>query len=145
MKAVIQRVKHAEVRVNGNRVSTIGPGILTLLGVEVGDDEARMQKLIQKIVEFRIFEDAAGKMNRSLLDCGFEHLIVSQFTLAADCSSGRRPSFTGAERPEKANAIYEAALKFSTDQGVRTSAGIFQADMSVILTNDWPVTFILEA
>ena len=144
MKAVIQRVKSAEVIVNGSQVSVIGPGILTLLGVELGDDEVRMKKLIQKIIEFRIFEDEAGKMNRSLVDCGLEHMIVSQFTLAADCSSGRRPSFTTAERPEKAKEIYEAALKFSTDQGVRTSAGIFQADMKVQLTNDGPVTFILE-
>jgi D-tyrosyl-tRNA(Tyr) deacylase len=144
MKAVIQRVKQAEVVVDGRVVSSIGQGILTLLGVQVGDDEAQVQKLIQKIVDLRIFEDEAGKMNRSLLDISGEHLIVSQFTLAGDCSSGRRPSFTTAERPERAKSLYEYALKQSEEKGVKTSAGIFQADMKVGLVNDGPVTFILE-
>lgn len=144
MKAVIQRVKHGEVAVDGRVVSKIGPGILTLLGVESGDTEAVLGKMIQKICELRIFEDDAGKMNRSLLDTGGEHLIVSQFTLAGDCSSGRRPSFTGAEKPERARELYERALAISTGLGVRTAGGVFQADMKVSLLNDGPVTFILE-
>jgi D-tyrosyl-tRNA(Tyr) deacylase len=145
MKAVIQRVKHAEVVVDGEAVSRIGPGILTLLGVEVGDTEASLRKIIQKICELRIFEDEAGKMNRSLLDVSGEHLIVSQFTLAGDCSSGRRPSFTGAEKPERAKALYELALAISAQLGAKTAGGVFQADMKVSLLNDGPVTFILEA
>jgi D-tyrosyl-tRNA(Tyr) deacylase len=144
MKAVIQRVQNGEVKVGGESVSKIGQGILTLLGVEIGDTEPTLRKMVQKICELRIFEDEAGKMNRSLVDIGGEHLIVSQFTLAGDCSSGRRPSFTGAEKPERAKELYERALAISRELGVRTSGGIFQADMKVSLLNDGPVTFILE-
>ncbi len=144
MKAVIQRVSSASVAVDGQVVSAIGGGLLTLLGVEKGDSEATLARLVRKIVELRIFEDDAGKMNRSLLDCQGEHLIVSQFTLAGDCSSGKRPSFTTAEIPERARALYDLALRESTALGVKTSGGIFQADMKVALTNDGPVTFILE-
>jgi D-tyrosyl-tRNA(Tyr) deacylase len=145
MKAVIQRVSEAQVVVDGRKVSRIDRGILTLLGVMSGDDEARARKLIQKIVELRIFEDEAGKMNRSLADVGGAHLIVSQFTIAGDCSAGRRPSFTGAEKPERAKALYEHALAVSRELGVTSEGGVFQADMKVSLINDGPVTFILEA
>lgn len=145
MKAVIQRVKSAEVHVDGKSISKIDRGILTLLGVEKGDDEARMKKLVQKICELRIFEDDAGKMNLSLHEIGGEHLMVSQFTLAGDCSSGRRPSFTTAEKPDLAKPMYEKALAFSESLGVKTLGGVFQADMKVTLTNDGPVTFILES
>jgi len=144
MKAVIQRVKNAKVVVDGVEVSSIEAGILTLLGVEKGDTEATLAKMIRKIAELRIFEDEAGKMNRSLIDCSGEHLIVSQFTLAGDCSSGKRPSFTGAEAPDRARGLYELALQESEKLGVRTRGGKFQADMKVSLTNDGPVTFILE-
>jgi D-tyrosyl-tRNA(Tyr) deacylase len=144
MKAVIQRVREAEVVVEGQSVSKIGPGILTLLGVEKGDDSARLEKLIRKIVELRIFEDEAEKMNLSLQDKRGQHLIVSQFTLAGDCSSGRRPSFIGAERPELAKPLWEKAIAFSRSLGVDTAGGIFQADMKVSLVNDGPVTFVLE-
>jgi len=144
MKAVIQRVQHAEVKVGGETVSRIEQGILTLLGVEVGDSEGVLSKMMQKICELRIFEDEAGKMNRSLLDIGGAHLIVSQFTLAGDCSSGRRPSFTGAEKPDRAKGLYERAIEVSGALGVRTVGGVFQADMKVSLLNDGPVTFILE-
>jgi D-tyrosyl-tRNA(Tyr) deacylase len=144
MKAVIQRVSQASVEVDGKTVASIGPGILTLLGVEKGDTEAEAEKLIRKIIELRIFEDNAGKMNLSLLDSGGAHLIVSQFTLAADTSSGRRPSFTGAERPETAKALWESALKISENAGVPTSGGVFQADMRVNLVNHGPVTFVLQ-
>ncbi len=144
MRAVIQRVSAAEVMVDGASVSRIGPGLLTLLGIQVGDDEAKLEKMIRKICELRIFADDAGKMNRSLADISGEHLIVSQFTLAADCSSGRRPSFTTAERPDRAKELYEHAIRLSEGLGVRTRGGVFQADMKVSLVNDGPVTFILE-
>jgi D-tyrosyl-tRNA(Tyr) deacylase len=144
MKALIQRVKRAEVVVNGQTVGKIGPGLLTLLGVVKGDREEQMKKLVTKIAELRIFEDEAGKMNRSLLDIQGEHLIVSQFTLAADTSSGRRPSFTTAEQPELAKAMVEKAIAFSRELGLKTEAGVFGAMMEVTLVNDGPATFLLE-
>ncbi|MCM2280043.1 MAG: D-aminoacyl-tRNA deacylase [Oligoflexia bacterium] len=143
MKAVIQRVREASITVDEKEVSRIGKGILTLLGIEKGDTEEQATKLIRKICDLRIFEDGAGKMNLSLRDIAGAHLIVSQFTLAGDCSAGRRPSFTGAERPELARALYETALSVSRQTGVDTAAGIFQVDMKVSLVNDGPVTFIL--
>jgi D-tyrosyl-tRNA(Tyr) deacylase len=144
MRAVIQRVRQAAVVVDGKEVSRIERGILTLLGVAKGDDEARLQKLITKICDLRIFEDDAGKMNLSLKDVGGAHLIVSQFTLLGDCSTGRRPSFTNAETPDLAKALYERALAISREQGVSTASGIFQADMKISLINDGPVTFVLD-
>jgi D-tyrosyl-tRNA(Tyr) deacylase len=146
MRAVIQRVKRAEVWVHGSKVSEIGAGILTLLGIFKGDrEDPQLKKLIQKICELRIFEDENGKMNRSLLDTGGSHLIVSQFTLAGDTSSGRRPSFIQAEIPTLAKPLYERALAISTGLGVPTVGGIFQADMKLELINDGPVTFVLDA
>ncbi len=143
MIAVVQRVSSASVMVEGKEVSRIAQGVLTLLGVQVGDEEDRLKKLIHKICELRIFPDDAGKMNRSLIDIQGEHLIVSQFTLAADCTSGRRPSFTAAEKPDRAKVLYERAIELSEAMGVRTLGGTFQADMKVSLVNDGPVTFIL--
>jgi D-tyrosyl-tRNA(Tyr) deacylase len=145
MKAVIQRVSSAAVEVDGQIVASIGPGILTFLGVHQGDTEAQAQKLITKILELRIFEDAQGKMNHSLLETQGEHLIVSQFTLAADTASGRRPSFIRAERPAQAQPLWEGALKTSQSLGIRTQGGIFQADMKISLVNQGPVTFVLDA
>jgi len=145
MKAVIQRVKNASITVDGIEIAKIGPGILTLLGICRGDDEAAAEKLISKICGLRIFEDPQGKMNLSVQDIQGEHLVISQFTLAGDCNSGRRPSFTGAETPVLAKALYEKAIEFSRGLGVRTSTGVFQADMKVSLLNDGPVTFILES
>jgi D-tyrosyl-tRNA(Tyr) deacylase len=155
MKAVIQRVKSASVTIDGKQIAAIGPGILTLLGLEAHDApngidasaEAKLAKLVTKIVELRIFPDPAdpaGKMNLSLKDVQGEHLIVSQFTLAGDCSTGRRPSFGTAMRPELAKPMWELSLKLSEASGIRTQGGIFQADMKVSLLNDGPVTFILE-
>ena len=144
MRALIQRVKEAEVLVDGRSVSKIGPGLLTLLGVAKGDDEARLRKLVQKIVDLRIFEDTQGKMNLSLLDAKGAHLIVSQFTLAADCSNGRRPSFTTAEHPDRARPLYERALTLSAELGVPAQGGVFGAHMEVRLVNDGPATFLLE-
>jgi D-tyrosyl-tRNA(Tyr) deacylase len=144
MKAVIQRVSQARVEVDGKIVGEIRKGIFTLLGIEQGDTEKKAAELIQKILNLRIFEDEAKKMNLSLLDLKGEHLIVSQFTLLADTSSGRRPSFLRAEKPELARSLYEKALKLSEAFGVKTEAGVFQADMNISLINQGPVTLILE-
>ncbi|MCB0386465.1 MAG: D-tyrosyl-tRNA(Tyr) deacylase [Bdellovibrionales bacterium] len=144
MKAVIQRVERASVRVDGRVVGEIGPGIMTLLGVEKGDSEDQLKWMVQKILELRIFPDEQGKMNLSLLDTGGSHLIVSQFTLAGDCSRGRRPAFTGAEDPLRAKEFYLQSIELSRQAGVKTEAGEFAADMKVELINDGPVTLILE-
>lgn len=144
MKAVIQRVKHAAVAVDGQEVSRIELGILTLLGVAKGDDEAKLAKMIQKICDLRIFEDEHGKMNLCLKDVKGSHLIVSQFTLLGDCTQGRRPGFSNAESPDRAKQLYERALKLSEEQGVPTRGGVFQADMKVSLLNDGPVTFVID-
>jgi D-tyrosyl-tRNA(Tyr) deacylase len=144
MRAVIQRVKQASVVVEAKEISNIGPGLLTLLGIAKGDNESGLAKLIAKICDLRIFEDADGKMNLSLKDIKGSHLVVSQFTLLGDCSQGRRPSFVGAESPERAKQLYETALRMSEEQGIKTFGGVFQADMKVSLVNDGPVTFVLE-
>ena len=145
MRALIQRVKSAQVEVDGQIISRIGPGILTLLGIKTGDTEEQAQKLLAKILRLRIFEDAAGKMNLSLLDQGLEHLIVSQFTLYGDCCQGNRPGFSEAARPEAAKPLYERALAISRELGAPTAGGQFQAEMQVSLVNDGPVTFMVEA
>jgi D-aminoacyl-tRNA deacylase len=144
VKAVIQRVSEACVTVDGKGVARIGRGLVTLLGVAKGDTEGAASRLVEKILNLRIFEDEAGKMNRSLIDIGGEHLIISQFTLAGDCSSGRRPSFTTAEAPAEAHRLYEFAVRESRRLGVEAKTGVFQADMKVALVNDGPVTFVLE-
>jgi D-tyrosyl-tRNA(Tyr) deacylase len=144
MRAVIQRVTKAEVVVDGAKVSEIGPGLLTLLGVAKGDTEEQLKKMVQKIIELRIFEDENGKMNKSLIDIHGSHLIVSQFTLAGDVSSGRRPSFGTAESPDRAKELYERAIALSKEAGVPTAAGVFQADMKIQLINDGPVTFVVD-
>lgn len=144
MRALIQRVRSAKVVVDGSVVGEIGPGILTLLGVGANDTDADAERIVSKILKLRIFEDDAGKMNLSLLDRGYSHLIVSQFTLYGDTSKGNRPSFVDAGKPELANRLYEKALAFSRAQGVKTEGGKFQAHMEVSLLNDGPVTFWLE-
>ena len=144
MRAVIQRVKAAEVWVAGEPVSRIDQGLLTLLGIEATDTEQKLRKAIEKIIHLRIFEDENGKMNRSLHDIKGQHLIVSQFTLVADCSSGRRPSFTTAAPPAIAEPLYERAIEISREMGVDTRGGVFQAEMQITLTNDGPVTFVFD-
>ena len=144
MKAVIQRVKHAKVVVDDSTVGEIGPGVLTLLGIVKGDSASQVDQLMDKICHLRIFEDENGKMNRSVTDINGGHLIVSQFTLAADCKTGRRPSFTHAETQEKAKELYEYAVLRSKELGISTQTGQFQANMAVHLINDGPVTFMLE-
>lgn len=145
MRAVIQRVQKASVSVDGELISEIGPGLLTLLGVKNGDGEKEVEWMMRKIVGMRIFEDEAGKMNRSLIDMAGSHLIVSQFTLCADASKGNRPSFIDAARPEVARPLYERALEISRSLGAPTFGGRFQAHMKIDLVNDGPVTIFLES
>jgi D-tyrosyl-tRNA(Tyr) deacylase len=144
MKAVIQRVSSANVVVEGNEVGRIGRGILVLLGVEKGDDEAKADWLAEKIISLRIFGDDSGKMNLSLRDVEGDLLAVSQFTLAGNCAKGRRPSFETAAPPDEGERLYNRFVEAVRERGVMTATGIFQADMQVSLVNDGPVTFILE-
>jgi D-tyrosyl-tRNA(Tyr) deacylase len=144
VKAVIQRVSHAEVHVEGKAVGSIGRGTLVLLGVEKGDGAADADWMAEKIVNLRMFEDEKGKMNLSVKDVEGEILAVSQFTLAGNCNKGRRPSFDSAATPDEANRLYEYFVAKVKDTGVPVATGIFQADMKVALVNDGPVTFILE-
>jgi D-tyrosyl-tRNA(Tyr) deacylase len=145
VKAVIQRVSRARVTIAMREHSRIGPGILVLLGVEKGDTAADAAGLAKKIAELRIFEDEAGKMNRSVVDAGGEILAVSQFTLAGDCRKGRRPSFDNAAPPDEARLLYEKFVQDVGASGVPVATGVFQADMEVELTNRGPVTFILDS
>lgn len=144
MKAVIQRVKEAQVRVEGKVVGEIEHGILVLLGVELRDTFKDADWMAEKIVNLRIFEDSEGKMNLDVREVGGAILAVSQFTLAGNCSKGRRPSFDTAAAPEEANRLYSYFMGKLWELGVPVQSGIFQADMKVSLVNDGPVTFILE-
>jgi len=145
LKAVIQRVLNASVKVDGTGVSSIDKGILVLLGVEKGDVKRDATWLAEKIANLRIFEDDAGKMNLSVRDISGEILAVSQFTLAGNCAKGRRPSFDSAAAPDEANRLYEFFIGESRNMGFSVATGVFQADMQVSLVNDGPVTFILES
>ncbi len=145
MKAVIQRVREASVTVDGRVTGQIGSGLAVLLGVVQGDTQAQADILAKKIVELRIFTDEQDKMNRSLLDINGQALVVSQFTLAADCSHGRRPSFTQAARPEQARTLYEYFIdKMQALCGRKVETGVFGADMAFALVNDGPVTICLD-
>lgn len=144
MKAVLQRVSSASVTVGGKKVGEIGKGLLILLGVEGGDTDADSAYLAQKTVELRIFPDAEGKMNRSLMEAGGQVLVVSQFTLIADWKKGRRPGFSRAARPDEGNRLYEHFGESIRKQGVTVTNGVFGAHMDVALVNDGPVTLILE-
>lgn len=145
MKCVIQRVLSSSVSVDGNIVGEIQKGFLILLGVAEGDTEADAEKLAKKISLMRVFEDSEGKMNLSVQDIDGEILVVSQFTLCADCKKGNRPSFVGAMRPEGATRLYELFMALLKDNGVKkVDHGIFGADMKVSLVNDGPVTIILD-
>lgn len=146
MKAVIQRVTHASVKVDGETVGSCGQGFLILLGVMAGDDEKEADKLVNKTVNLRIFEDENGKINLSSLDIGGEMLVVSQFTLCADCTHGRRPSFTPSAPPDEANRLYEYFVRRLKENGIsHVETGVFGADMKVELLNDGPVTIILDS
>jgi len=144
MRAVIQRVSSASVTVDGQVVGQIAQGIMVLLGIEKGDTEAPADWLAEKIVGLRIFEDEAGKMNRSLVDIGGAVLAVSQFTLAGNCDKGRRPSFDTAAPTEEGKRLYDYFVAALKRQNVPVQTGVFQADMQVALVNNGPVTFILE-
>ena len=146
MKAVIQRVANAAVEVGGETVGKCGNGFMILLGVMQGDTKADADKLAKKIANLRIFEDENEKMNLSALDIGAEMLVVSQFTLCADCSHGRRPSFTPAAPPKEANGLYEYFTSRLKEAGINhVENGVFGADMQVSLVNDGPVTIILNS
>jgi len=144
MKAVIQRVTSAAVTVEGNVVGQIGRGIMILLGVEKGDEEAQADWLAEKICALRMFSDTDGKMNLSVHDIGGALLVVSQFTLAGNCSKGRRPSFDTAAAADEGKRLYEYFVAAACRTGLPVETGIFQAHMQVSLVNDGPVTFILE-
>ncbi len=144
MRVLLQRVCWARVRVAGHPVAEIGPGLLLLVGVTHTDTQAQADELARKIAHLRIFEDEAGKMNRSVLDVGGEALVVSQFTLYADTRKGRRPAFVDAARPEVAEPLIEYFTQRLRDLGVPTQTGQFGAHMDVELCNDGPVTIMLE-
>ena len=143
MKAIIQRVTHAQVDVNQQTIGKINQGIVVLLGVEQQDTEKDAQQLAQRIINYRIFNDENGKMNLNLEQINGEMLVISQFTLAADTSRGRRPSFSSAATPEQANHLYLHFVDYCKQQNITTATGEFAADMQVSLINDGPVTFAL--
>lgn len=145
MRAVVQRVTSASVVVEGRTVGAIDKGLLILLGVSRADTSKDVAYTAEKIANLRIFEDDAGKMNQSLLNMGGSALVVSQFTLYGDVRKGRRPSFDGAAPPAMANALYEEFVEAMKDLGLTVATGIFQADMKVSLTNDGPVTIIVDS
>ncbi len=145
MRAVIQRVSRASVTVDGEIVGQIGKGLLVLLGVATGDDEAVAEYLADKVAGLRIFEDADGKMNLACADVGGAVLIVSQFTLYGDVRKGKRPSFDRAARPEEANRLYEYFVSRIRASGLKCETGTFQAMMDVELVNDGPVTILLDS
>ena len=145
MKLVIQRVRHANVKVEEKIVGNINQGFLVLLGVGPDDTTENADFLVQKLIKLRVFEDENGKMNLSLKDIDGELLIVSQFTLYADCSGGNRPSFVNAAKPDKANELYEYFIRKCKEENIKNvEHGIFGADMKVELLNDGPVTILLE-
>lgn len=145
MIALIQRVTEAKVLVDGETVGAIGPGLLALVGVERGDGDAQAQRLVEKVLGYRVFRDDEGRMNRSLVETGGELLAVSQFTLAADTAKGTRPGFSTAAAPEEGRRLFDRFVAVARDQGVRVHTGRFGADMKVHLVNDGPVTFWLQA
>lgn len=144
MRALIQRVREARVEVDGACVGEIGQGLLALVGVQPEDDAASVQRLLQRLLNYRVFSDADGKMNLSLRDVQGGLLLVSQFTLAADTRSGLRPSFSTAAPPAQGRELFELLLSEARAQHALVASGRFGADMQVQLINDGPVTFLLE-
>ncbi|HZS46446.1 MAG TPA: D-aminoacyl-tRNA deacylase [Blastocatellia bacterium] len=145
MRAVVQRVTSASVDVDGEMTGAIGQGLLVLLGVTHEDNESDADYLVDKIINLRIFDDDDGKMNRSLVDIGGALLVVSQFTLFGDARRGRRPSYTDAAPPEKANLLYEYFVAKARQSGTPVQTGVFQAMMNVTLVNFGPVTIMLDS
>ncbi len=144
MRAVIQRVQRAAVRIDGVIHGEIGCGMVVLLGIRSGDTVTELQWLAEKTVNLRIFEDEQGKMNRSLADIDGEMLIISQFTLYGDCRKGRRPGFSSAALPEIAEPLYRQFIEEIENRKIKVATGVFQADMKVELVNDGPVTLLLD-
>ncbi|WP_337842278.1 D-aminoacyl-tRNA deacylase [Rheinheimera sp.] len=145
MKALLQRVRQAKVEVAEQIVGQIGCGLLVLLGVEQQDTEQQLKKLADKVLKYRMFSDENGKMNLNVQQAGGALLVVSQFTLAADTNSGLRPSFTPAALPDHAQQLYLQFVSYCRSQGIEVQTGQFAADMQVSLTNDGPVTFLLQS
>ncbi|WP_423407508.1 D-aminoacyl-tRNA deacylase [Heyndrickxia sp. MSNUG] len=145
MRLVVQRSKEAKVTVEGEVTGSIAKGFVVLVGVTHEDKEEDAAFLAEKVANLRVFEDEAGKMNLSLLDVGGEILSVSQFTLYGDCRKGRRPNFMDAAKPEHALSIYEAFNRFLNEKGIKVGTGVFGAMMDVQLTNDGPVTLIIDS
>ena len=145
MRAVIQRVSEASVTVDQQTVGAIDQGLMVLLGVAQGDTSQEAKALAEKTAGLRIFEDDAGKMNRSVEEIGGSLLVVSQFTLLGDCRKGRRPGFTDAAPPDLADQLYEEYVAALRSRGVNVATGVFRADMQVALVNDGPVTMLLDS
>jgi D-tyrosyl-tRNA(Tyr) deacylase len=145
VRVLLQRVKHAKVEVEGEITGQIGPGLLALIGFAVADTTKEADYLADKMVNLRIFEDVAGKMNLSALDINAGLLLVSQFTLYGDCRKGRRPGFDAAATPDAARELYEYFVAKVREKGLLTETGVFQAHMEVSLLNDGPVTLLLES
>lgn len=145
MRALVQRVSSARVEVEGEVVGEIGPGFLVFVGAEVGDEESDLTYTLDKVVNLRVFEDDAGRMNLSLLEVSGELLVVSQFTLLGDVRRGRRPSFVKAMKPPESERLYEAFIEAGRERGLRVASGVFGAMMKVALVNDGPVTIMIDS
>jgi D-tyrosyl-tRNA(Tyr) deacylase len=145
MRVLVQRVARAAVHVEGETVASIGPGLLLLVAFKAGDSDADLTWMAEKVANLRIFEDDAGKMNRSLLEVGGQALAVSQFTLYGDARKGRRPSFDASAPADQARPLFEKFVDFLSSRGIMTGVGRFQAVMQVELVNDGPVTIMLDS
>ena len=145
LRSVVQRVSWARVSVEGQEVGSVGKGLCVLVGVTHEDGPKDVEWMADKLIHLRIFEDEAGKMNKSLMDVGGAMMLVSQFTLLGDCRRGRRPSFLGAALPEKAREVYDGLIAAVRSRGVSVASGVFQAEMAVELCNAGPVTLILDS
>ena len=145
LRLVIQRVTEASVTIAGECVGTIDRGLVVLIGIGQGDTVQTVDRLIEKLINLRVFADESGKMNRSVIEIKGSLLLISQFTLYADCRKGRRPAFTAAAAPDQAKTLYETFVERCRDTGVPVACGIFAADMQVSLINDGPVTILLDS
>ena len=145
MRAIVQRVKSANVQIDGQLVAEIESGLLIFLGISIDDQQSDIDYLIRKVANLRIFRDDDLRMNKSLLDVGGKALVVSQFTLYGDCRKGRRPNFSQAAKPEKAHQLYQVFVDQLLQLGVDVKTGVFQATMEVELTNDGPITILLDS
>ncbi len=145
MRIVIQRIKDATVTINGKVTSKSGSGLCVFLGIAKADTQTDAEYLAEKVTELRIFDDESGKMNCSLREMSGEALVISEFTLYGDCSKGRRPSFSRAASPQEAEALYDCFVQRLRESGLKIATGKFQAKMEVSITNDGPVTFVLDS